>query len=160
MLRTLPGYLHAKSNNSKNLLLRKPPDTQKGLVVEVFVESQPILQYEHAGLVWYYDDDHYVALWREKTKEQTVLMVHEQEAKPRFAEAKCETEVVWLRLVLSEGTGTSFYRTTDQEEWKKVGQFDLPVKGEPRVGIASGGGPKDAEGWVRFSRFRILEKAD
>jgi regulation of enolase protein 1 (concanavalin A-like superfamily) len=159
-LRTLPGYLHGNYNNSRNILLRKPPETNKGLIVEVFLENQPMLQYEHAGLVWYYDDDHYVSLWKEKTgKEQEVLMVHEKETKPRFAQARYEGATVWLRLVIAEGKATSFYRPTDKDEWKQVGQFELPVKGEPKVGLGSGCGPKDGERQARFSHFRILETA-
>ena len=78
-------------------------------------------------------------------------------AKPRFAQAKYEGQSVWLRLVIAGGTATSYYRATEKDPWNKVGQFDLPVKGEPKVGLGSGGGPKDAERFVRFSRFRILE---
>jgi beta-xylosidase len=159
-IRTQPGYLHASSNNSKNLLLRKPPETKKGLSIEVFVESQPVLQFEHAGLLWHYDDDNYVSVWREVLGKQVdVQMVHEKEAKPRFAVAKHEGKSVWLRLLIADGKATSFFRSTEKDEWKKVGQFELPVKGEPRVGIGSGGGPKDAERWARFSRFRIVETA-
>ena len=65
IIRTLPGYLHAKSNNSKNLLLRPIPNVKGPIAVEVLVESDPQIQFEHAGPVRYYDDDNYVSLFRE-----------------------------------------------------------------------------------------------
>jgi hypothetical protein len=87
-------------------------------------------------------------------------MVCEKEAKPRFAHVGYQGRAVWLRLVIADDKATGFYRKTEKDEWTKVGQFDLPAKGDnPKIGLGSGGGPKDAEHWVRFSRFRILENA-
>ncbi len=63
--RVLPGYLHAKSNNSRNVLLRPLPKSDKPLAVEVHVEGEPKVQFEHAGVVWYVDDDNYVSLFQE-----------------------------------------------------------------------------------------------
>lgn len=42
--------------------------------------------------------------------------------------------------------------------WKKVGEFELPLKGEPRVGLISGGRSKDPERWARFRQFRIVQR--
>ena len=64
-LRVLPGYLHAKNNNARNVLLRPLPRSDKPLAVEVFVQSEPKAQFEHAGIVWYQDDDNYVSLFQE-----------------------------------------------------------------------------------------------
>jgi hypothetical protein len=38
-----------------------------------------------------------------------------------------------------------------------VGQSDVPAKGAARVGVMAGGAPKEAERYVRFRAFRILE---
>src|ERR1700733_11368735 len=50
-IRSLPGSLYGKEHTHKNLLLRKPPQTNQGLIVEVFLESEPMHQWEHAGLI-------------------------------------------------------------------------------------------------------------
>jgi homoserine O-acetyltransferase len=159
VLRTLPGYLHARMNNSKNLLLRSLPDPKRSsMAVEVKVESDPQAQYEHAGLVWYYDDDNYVALFKERLDGKPELqMVTEKDGKPSFAVKPCESKTVWLRLVASGTNLVSQYRSSTEGAWQTVGESTLPVRGEPRVGISSGGAPENAERDARFRCFRILE---
>jgi hypothetical protein len=49
-------------------------------------------------------------------------------------------------------------RLTMNSSWKKVGEFELPLKGEPRVGLISGGRSKDPERWARFRQFRIVQR--
>jgi regulation of enolase protein 1 (concanavalin A-like superfamily) len=158
VLRTLPGYLHAKSNDSKNVLLRPCPKSDKPLAVEVYVEGEPKVQFEHAGLVWYVDDDNYVSLFQEVLGGKVELqMVTEKDAKPRFAVAKHDAKGVWMRLVISGGKISTQYRPSEKEAWKVVGQSDIPAQGTVRVGVMAGGAPKDAERYVRFRAFRILE---
>lgn len=158
VLRNLPGYLHAKYNNSRNVLLRPLPGTDRPLAVEVFVESEPKVQYEHAGLVCHVDDDNYVSLFREFLGGQVELqMVMEKQGKPTFAKARHEAKGVWMRLLFSEGKITSLYRPSEKDPWKMVGQGAMPVGGTARVGLMAGGAPKEAERDVRFRGFRILE---
>jgi regulation of enolase protein 1 (concanavalin A-like superfamily) len=158
VLRTLPGYLHAGNNNSQNVLLRPLPQSDKPLAVEVHVESEPKVQFEHAGLVWYVDDDNYVSLFQEVLGGKVELqMVTEKDARPRFAVARHEAKGVWMRLLIAGGKITTQYRPSEKEEWKTVGQSDVPARGAARVGVMAGGAPKDAERHVRFRAFRILE---
>ncbi len=161
VLRVLPGYLHAKSNDSKNVLLRSVPDAKDGrLAVEVFVESAPKTTYEHAGLVWYYDDDNYVALFKEFLDGKPKLqMVTEKEARPQFAVAATDAKGVWLRLLVSGKTVVSQYRASEKDDWKDVGKSELPVGGKAKVGVTAGGAPKDAERFARFEHFRIVRLA-
>jgi regulation of enolase protein 1 (concanavalin A-like superfamily) len=159
-LRVLPGYLHAKYNNSKNVLLRPLPRSDKVLVVEAFVESEPKTQFEHAGLVWYIDDDNYVSLFQEVLDGKVKLqMVTEKDAKPRFAVVKHDAKGVWMRLVIADGKIKTQYRPSEKEAWKDVGQSEMPAKGAARVGVMAGGAPKEAERYARFRSFRILEIA-
>jgi len=66
LIRSLPGGLYREMNNCNNLLLRTPPEIKKGkLIVEVTLHSQPKEQFEHAGIVWYRDDDDYIVLSKE-----------------------------------------------------------------------------------------------
>jgi regulation of enolase protein 1 (concanavalin A-like superfamily) len=162
LLRSLPGYVYLDSNNAPNVLLRKAPVTSKVLVFEVYLENRPKLVYEHAGLYWYYDDDNYVCLLKEQMgKEVRLRVVREKDATATFAgESKYDAKGVWFRLVIADGKATGYYRPTDKGDWRKMAQVDLPSEGEPKVGLNAGGGPQNAKRWVRFSHFRILEKAE
>jgi len=163
LLRSLPGYVYtARDNNARNILLRKAPVTSHVLILEVFMENQPKTLWEHAGLYFYYDDDNYVCLLKEQVREEVqVRMLNEKDAEPTHAgEPRYDAEGVWLRLVINGDKATGYYRQTDKEEWRGMGQVDLPSKGEPQVGLNAGGGPENAERWVRFSHFRILEQAE
>lgn len=161
LLRSLPGYLYLHENNASNVLLRKAPVTSKGLILEVFLENQPEILYEHAGLYWYYDDDNYVCLLKEWMGQEVRLrIVHEKDANGDISgESEYGAKGVWFRLVIAGDKATGYYRPTDKEDWRKMGQVDLPSKGEPKVGLNAGGGPQNAERWARFSHFRILEQA-
>jgi regulation of enolase protein 1 (concanavalin A-like superfamily) len=162
ILRSLPGYLHAGLNNSRNLLIRTPPEVQgKALAIEVSLESEPRTQYEHAGLVWYHDDDSYVALFKEQIDGAPKLqMVTEMKGKPQFAVKPCESKTVQLRLVVSGTKVISQYRESPEGAWRTVGESLLPGREGPKVGLTSGGTPADAERFVRFRDFRILELSD
>jgi len=87
-------------------------------------------------------------------------MVHEKDSKAMFeGEPTYTAEGVWFRLVIKGDKATGYYRHADKDAWQGMGEVDLPSKGEAKVGLNAGGGPKDAERWVRFSHFRILEQA-
>jgi regulation of enolase protein 1 (concanavalin A-like superfamily) len=160
VLRTLPGYLHAKSNNSRNVLLRPLPRTDRPLAIEVYVESEPKVQFEHAGVVWYVDDDHYVSLFKEVLGGKTeLLMVTEKTGKPSFAQVRTDAKGLWLRLVLADGKATAEYKTAGKGKWQPVGRSDLPSAAPGRVGVMTGGAPKDAERYARFRDFRIVALA-
>jgi regulation of enolase protein 1 (concanavalin A-like superfamily) len=158
VLRALPGYLHAQYNDSRNVLLRALPASEHSLAIEVYVESEPKVQFEHAGVVWYVDDDHYVALFQEVLGGKVELqMVAEKEGKPRFAVAQHGAKGVWVRLLISAGTINGQYRSSETESWRDVGQFEVPAKVPARVGVMAGGATKEAERYVRLRAFRILE---
>ena len=148
VVRTSTGSLWEKQNNNHNLLLRTPPDAKgAGLAVEVLVENEPTNGFEHAGLVWYYDDDNYVMLNKEKLGGTTVQLVSETDAKPKvgFAEKAYDGKTVWLRLEVSGGKAVGRFRATDKDDWQTLGQCDLPVKGDPRVGLITGYAAKDSD---------------
>jgi len=160
VLRILPGYLHAKYNDSKNVLLRPLPKSDRPLAVEAHVEGEPKVQYEHAGLVWYIDDDNYVSLVQEVLDGKVQLqMVTEKDGKPRTVVARHDAKGVWMRLVVSGGKIAAQYRPSEKGEWKVVGQSDAPARGAARVGVMAGGAPKEADRHVRFRDFRIVELA-
>lgn len=163
LIRTSTGALWQRDNNNQNLLLRTPPQAgEGGLAVEVFVENEPTGPFEHAGLVWYDDDDNYAMLNKERVGgRQVVQLVSEKEARPRvgFAEKAYDAQGVWLRLEVAGTTARGLYRATDKDGWKTLGQCDLPGRGKARVGLITGYGPKDGGHWSRFSNFRIVSVA-
>ena len=162
LLRVLPGYVYMDNNNAPNVLLRKAPVTSNVLVLEVFLENQPEIRYEHAGLYWYYDDDNYVCLLKEWMGDEVRLrIVHEKDGNGDISgESEYDAKGVWFRLVIAGAKATGYYRQTDHEDWRKMGQVDLPSTGEARVGLNAGGGSQNSARWARFSHFRILEQAE
>jgi regulation of enolase protein 1 (concanavalin A-like superfamily) len=158
VVRTSTGALWQKDNNTRNLLLRTPPAGE--VAVEVLVENEPSAAFEHAGLVWYYDDDNYVVLLKEKVGAKVIVqLVSEKEGRPKvgFAEKVYEAKTVWLRLEVAGTTITGKFRASTKDAWQTLGQDKLPVKGEARVGLITGYGPKNAEHFARFRDFRILQ---
>jgi regulation of enolase protein 1 (concanavalin A-like superfamily) len=163
VIRTSTGGLWQKHNNNSNILLRSLPDAKEGPVaVEVLVENEPTNAFEHAGLVWYCDDDNYAILVREKVGTKPIVqLVSEKQGTPKvgFAEKDFEPKIIWLRMEVSDGKARGLYRASEKEEWKLLGECELPVKGEPRIGLLTGYAPKGKEHESRFREFRIVKEA-
>ena len=162
VMRVLPGYLHAGTNNSSNILLRPVPGNgDQPLAIEVSLESHPKVPYEHAGLVWYINDDNYVGLFREflGTKPQ-VLMVTEKRAQSTFHYGGVyRDDTIWLRLEVADGKITGKFRGDPEEDWQTVGASSLPIprkKSKVWVGLHTGGAPDRAVRLARFWEFRIV----
>lgn len=162
LLRSLPGYVYRKHNDARNVLLRKVDRPVEVLMLDVFLENEPKILYEHAGLYWYYDDNNYVCLLKEwMGKNVRLRIVREKDADADISgETEYDAKGVWFRLRITGGKATGYYRQTDKEDWRTMGQVDLPSKGEAKAGLNAGGGPQDAERWARFTHFRILEQAE
>ncbi len=158
VIKTSTGSLWQGQNNNHNILLRALPETKERIAIEVLVENEPTNGFEHAGLVWYGDDDNYVALLAEKLGKKSVQLVSETNGKPKvgFAEKPFEPKTIWLRMELADGKAKGLFRASEKDAWQALGQCDLPVKGEARIGLITGYGLKDKGHEARFSRFRIL----
>jgi regulation of enolase protein 1 (concanavalin A-like superfamily) len=163
VVKTSTGGLWQKDNNNRNILLRALPEAKdQRVAVEALVENQPTNAFEHAGLVWYGDDDNYVLLVREKVGARMIVqLVSETKGKVKvgFAESPFEPKTVWLRMELSGGKAKGLFRASAKDEWQVLGQCDLPVKGEPRVGLITGYAAQKSDHEARFSKFRILAAA-
>ena len=159
VLRTQPGYIHGKSNTAKNVLVRPMPDAAGAPVaIEVSVENDPKIQFEHAGLPWYFDDDNYVGLYKESLGgKPEIQMIAEKDAKPTGAVKTCDAKKVWLRLVVADGKVTGQFRESETREWKTVGEKPSPMIGKAKAGIIAGGAPKDADHVATFKEFRIVQ---
>jgi regulation of enolase protein 1 (concanavalin A-like superfamily) len=160
VIKTSTGSLWQGQNNNRNILVRPLPQAKERVAVEVQVENEPTTGFEHAGLVWYGDDDNYVALLREKLGAKVeVQLVAEYDGKPKvgFAQKPAEPKTVWLRMEFKDGKAKGLMRATEKDEWQVLGQCELPMKGEPRIGLITGYAPKTPEHEARFSKFRILQ---
>jgi regulation of enolase protein 1 (concanavalin A-like superfamily) len=158
LVRTSTGSLWMKQNNNRNVLLRTPPKAER-FAFEVLVENEPTNGFEYAGLVWYVDDDNYVALMKEQLGKVAVQLVSETNGRPRvgFAEKGYKEKAVWLRMEVSRGKARGLFRTTDKDDWQALGQCDLPpTKGEVRIGLMTGYAAKDVEHFSRFRALRVL----
>ncbi len=84
IVNTLPGSYWEKQNSSQNTLVRPAPVSLKaGFIVEVLLESEPKGQYQHAGLLCYFDGENTLILNKESIGGKGhVLMVTEQDGKP------------------------------------------------------------------------------
>jgi hypothetical protein len=165
-IRATGGSSFRQEHNGKNYLLRTPPDVKTGeLSVEAYIENKPTEQWEHAGLYWFYDDDHYVILNKERNNYEhrtSIMFGVEKDGKggPSFPDPTYEAEGVWLRFRVKGTHIVGEYRATPTDPWREVGHGELPVNGPPRVGFHAGYAPKkDLNRWASFSHFKMAELA-
>jgi regulation of enolase protein 1 (concanavalin A-like superfamily) len=161
LVRTATGGLWRKDNGGSNILLRTPPKVKEGkLAVEVLVDIQPTNAYENAGLIWYYDDDNYVIMVKEKIGKDVVMqLVAEENGKPKagFHKKHTDEKPVWVRMEVEGDNISGRYRASPKDDWITVGQCDLPVLGEAKVGLTTAYAPKTPEHFTRFRNFRMLQ---
>ena len=60
-------------------------------------------------------------------------------------------------MELEGGKLSGHYRASAEDEWLTLGQCDLPMKGEAKVGLTTAYAPKEPEHFTRFSNFRMLQ---
>src|ERR1700678_2408122 len=66
VLTVQPDYLHPFGKNLRNALLRElPADIGTSWAVELKLDSDPKVQFEHAGVLIFWDEDNYMSLFRE-----------------------------------------------------------------------------------------------
>lgn len=146
-IRVEPG----KADTVKNALVRSAPDRAKGRVaVEVTVTftTPPTNQYEQAGLTWYKDGKPVFKLVHEQIDGKTYII-------PGKVAAPDKT--VQLRLILTKDRYTAQFRTDPKAEFQKAAEGPLAAGANEQVSLQCYNGPADAEHWIRFDDFRILE---
>lgn len=146
-IRVEPGV----ADTVKNALVRKAPDRSKGaLAAEVTITflTPPTNQYEQAGITWYH-------------KEKPVFkLVHEQiDGKTYIIPGKIAApeKTVQLRLVVDGEKYTAQFRPDAKGDFRTVATGKLPAPDDDRISLQCYNGPADAEHWIRFSDFRLLE---
>jgi hypothetical protein len=149
-IRVQPGVAH----NVKNALVRPAPDRSKGrYAIEVTVTnlSKPIQQYEQAGITWYNNDKPVFKLVKELVNGQLKIIPGH---KPMDA------KTVQLRLIVSADKWIAQYRPEAKGAFQTAATGPLPPPGKDQVSIQCYNGPPNAEHWIRFDDFRIVQLAD
>ena len=161
---TLPGSYWERQNNSQNTLVRPAPVSLKdGFIVEVLLDNEPMGQYEHAGLICYFDGLNTICFNKEFIGKSLVLMAAEQDGKPIFngPYKECPEGEIWLRLIIRGSKVTGQFRSSESEPWQTVGERTLPTSTkELLVGIHSGYGLEKPQRQARFRNFRILSASE
>ncbi|MBD2870575.1 beta-xylosidase family glycoside hydrolase [Paenibacillus arenilitoris] len=163
LIRIRPGTIYGEENTARNLLVRPLPEDADA--VQANVEIRLKLPFEQAGLLWYYDDDHYIKLVFELLPEgRHVVLVREEGAVASVAaKAAVDTDRVALRLALA-GDGQAVEascRQSEAEDWTAIGR--CPAFGRGTEGLQAGVfghcGSDEEEHWAAFGGFEVSREA-
>jgi hypothetical protein len=135
----------------KNALVRKAPMRRQGThAIEVTVEftSAPSQQYEQAGLTWYQGDKPVFKLVHEFIDGKTYVIPGK---KPT------ETRLLQLRLIVNKDQYVAQFRPNAKGEFQTSATGKLAVGADEKISVQCYNGPADAEHWMRFSNFRIIQ---
>ena len=139
------------AQNVKNALLRKAPDRSKGrYAIELTVTNltEPTQQYEQAGITWYHNDKPVFKLVKELVDGQLKIIPGH---KPMDA------RTVQLKLIVSADKWVAQYRPDAKGEFLTAATGSLPPPGKDQVSIQCYNGPPNAELWIRFDDFRVIQ---
>jgi len=134
-----------------NALVRKAPDRSKGkLAFEVTVTStaDPTRQYEQAGITWYRDGKPVFKLVHEFIDGKTYIIP---------GKVPTATKTVQLRLVVTTDRFVAQFRPEGKGDFRTAAEGPLPAGPDEQVSIQCYNGPPDADHWIRFDDFRVLE---
>jgi hypothetical protein len=151
--------------NLKNLLLRPAPEVkERAVAVEVHVDHVTSGDYEYSGLIWYFDDQNFVAIRKGPHGEDgDILSLVRRKAGKGDGPPSAPKNVVYnapavdLRLVVAGAKVAGWYRASSTDEWQSLGEQELPTSGAAKVGFRTGNGDGPKPSWARFSKFRILQ---
>ena len=149
-IRVEPG----RANDVKNALVREAPDRQNGkFAIEVTVSNTvlPTQQYEQAGITWYNNSQPVFKLVKELIDGGLYIIP---------AKKPMDSQTVQLRLVVTADSWAAQYRPEGKGDFLTAETGKLPAAQNDQVSIQCYNGPPDAEHWIRFDDFRILELTD
>jgi regulation of enolase protein 1 (concanavalin A-like superfamily) len=135
----------------KNALVRKVPDRSKGkfaIEATITFTTDPTRQYEQAGITWYRDKNPVFKLVHEFIDGKTYIIP---------GKVPTTTKTVQLRLIVEAERFTAQFRPDGKSDFQTAAQGSLPAGRDEQVSIQCYNGPPDAEHWIRFDDFRVLE---
>jgi hypothetical protein len=146
-IRVEPGLAH----DVKNALLHSVPDRSMGkyaIEVTISFTTPPTNQYEQAGITWY------------QKGRPVFKLVHEHIDGTDYiipGKVPAPEKTVRFRLLVTEEKYTAQFQPDAKGEFKTVASGNLVTSAEEQVSIQCYQGPADAEHWIRFDDFRIVE---
>jgi hypothetical protein len=146
-IRVEPGV----ANTVKNALVRQAPDrSQSKFAIDVTVTNttRPTRQYEQAGITWYHDGKPVFKLVKELI-DGGLFIIPGRKPMP--------SKTVQLRLIVTNNSFIAQFRPDARGEFQTAATGKLPAPGDDQVSIQCYNGPADAEHWIRFDDFRILQ---
>ena len=91
----------------------------------------------------------------------SVVMGREENDKPRTVKiVPLEWTSLELRFLVKGTIIRGQFRATGTQEWREVGECDLPAPmgGRPKISLQFYQGAADVERWAKIKRFRILRQ--
>ena len=146
-IRVEPGV----AGTVKNALLRPAPDRSKtkfAVEVTIAFHTPPSKQYEQAGITWYTNGKPVFKIVKELIDGKLYIIP---------GKVPMDSEKVQLRVVVTADSFEAQFRPDGKGEFKTADKGKLPPPAKDQVSIQCYNGPKDAEHWIRFDDFRILE---
>jgi hypothetical protein len=146
-IRVVPGL----AATVENALVRSAPVRSEGtyaIDVAVTNNSPPRQQWEQAGITWYQDGRPIFKLVKELVDGRVMIIPGR---KP------IDSKTVQLRLVVTADSYTAMYREEGQGNFQIAAKGKLPPGDNEQVSIQCYNGPPNAEHWMRFDNFRIVE---
>ena len=130
--------------NLKNMPLRTAPEVKdKPVAIEVHVEHVPSGNYEYSGLIWYFDDNNFVAIRKGPHGEDgTILSLVRRKAGKGDGPPSAPKNVVYndpsvdLRMVVTGTKAQGWYRASSKDKWQSLGEVELPSSGAAKTGFA------------------------
>jgi len=148
-IRVEPGV----AQTVKNALVRQAPDRSKGrYAIDVTVQNavRPTNQFEQAGITWYVKGNPVFKIVKECIDGELYIIP---------GKIPMASEKVQLRLVVSPEGYKAQFRPDGKGEFRTAAEGKLPDPSGDQVSIQCYNGPADAEHWIRFDDFRILDLA-
>lgn len=160
-MQSLGGTLWEQQNDNLNVALRQVPELEEGGVIEVHVAGPVANDGEQAGLLWFFDDDHYLKLVKEQVfGNRMTVMVVELDASPSVvAFEPAEADAVSLRLQRVGPELIGWVRLEGEAEFRELGRVSLDSWPQGGVGAQGGlfthGAEISEDRWIRFSAFGV-----
>ena len=146
-IRVEPGV----ARTVKNALVRPAPDRSRGkfaIDITVTNTTKPAQQYEQAGITWYNNGKPVFKLVKELVDGQLMIIPGR---KPMAS------ETVQLRLIVTADSFIAQFRPGATGEFQTAATGKLPAPSDDQVSIQCYNGPANANHWIRFDDFRIIE---
>jgi hypothetical protein len=148
--------------NLQNIPFREAPDVKESpIAIEVHINHEHKGDYEYGGLIWYFDDNNFVAIRKGphgadgKIVSLVVRKAGKGDGPPSAPKNVIYNEPsVDVRLVVAGAKAQGWYRASSTEKWQSLGEVEMPSSGAAKIGLRTGNGEG---GVVRFSKFRMLQ---